>query len=245
MVVVFADKTVRLAFAGTYGFAFFDGEKTNNSRRDSYTPYYLRMEISGSELIASVSTDNLEWEEVGKTGTGGKQPLKVRLGKTDMNGSDTDGENKGDRSRCLVEYFSVLGDLKNQSRADALKQYDYLKDIEVKVHYSLYDGLPLLCKWITVNNNSSKTVHLNSFTSEILAAVEPRNDPMDQDAWLLPNITVNTDFACGGSDEGKSYQWTKDPLYLTQIDYRRRNPCLLLVKPEYGPDQPIESGRDI
>ncbi len=242
MVVVFSDKLVRLAFSGTYGFAFSDGEQRKNLRRDSYTPYYMRMEIEGDQLIASVSVDNEEWKELAKTGTGGKQPLKVRLGKTDMNGTNTDGENKGDRSRCLVESFSVLGDFKNRSRADALKQYEYLKDIEVRVHYSIYDGLPLICKWITVKNQSSKDIQLNSFTSELLAAVEPRNDQMEQEAWLLPNISVNTDYACGGSDEGKSYQWTKDPLYLTQIDYQRRNPCLLVVKPEYGPDQSIESG---
>jgi hypothetical protein len=242
MVVVFPDKLVRLAFAGTYGFVFSDGEQQNTSRRESYTPYYLRMEIEGNELTASVSVDNEAWKELGRTGTGGKQPLKVRLGKTDMNGTNTDGENKGDRSRCRVEYFSVLGDFKNQSRADAIKEYDYLKDIELLVHYSIYDGLPLISKWITVKNNSHQTIQLNSFTSELLAAVEPSNHQMEQDAWLLPNITVNTDFACGGIDEGKSYEWTKDPLYLTQIDYRRRNPCLLVVKPEYGPDQSVKSG---
>ncbi|MCK5465471.1 MAG: hypothetical protein KAI95_20730, partial [Bacteroidales bacterium] len=148
MVVVFPEKLVRLAFSGTYGITFSDGEQQINSRRDSYTPYYLRMEIKGNELIAFISTDNLEWKEVGKAGTGGKQPLKVRLGKTDMDGAGTDSKNKGDRSRCLVEYFSVLGDLINQSRSDAAKRYDYLKDIEVHVHYSIYDGIPLISKWI-------------------------------------------------------------------------------------------------
>lgn len=64
---------------------------------------------------------------------------------------------------------------------------------------------------------------------------------MDQDAWMLPNITVNTDYSRGTSD-GQSYKWVKDPLYLTQIDYRRQNPCLLVVKPEYGPELTIESG---
>lgn len=242
IVVVFPDKKVRLAFSGTYGFTFSDGEQKLNSRRESYTPYYLRMEIKDNELIASVSTDNLEWMQLGKSDTGGKLPLKVRIGKTDVQGANTDDENKGDRSRCLVENFTVLGDFKNQSSLEAAEQYQYLKEIEVQVHYSIYDGLPLISKWITVKNNSSKIVRLNSFTSELLAAIEPRNDQMELDAWLLPNIIVNTDYACGGSDEGKSYEWTKDPLYLTQIDYQRRNPCLLVVKPEYGPEQIILSG---
>jgi hypothetical protein len=242
MVVVFADKTIRLAFAGTYGLAFFDGEKTHRGRRESYTPYFLRMEIGQDELIGSVSTDNQEWREVGRAPVGGRRPLKVRLGKTDSKGTNTDAGNKGDRSRCLVEYFCLLGDFKDQSSSDAVKEYDFLKDIEVRVHYSMYDGLPLLSKWISIINKSDKTIQLDNFTSEILAAVEPRNDPVEQDAWMLPNISVITDFACGGSDEEKSYRWTKDPLYLTQIDYQRRNPCLLLVEPALGPARSIPAG---
>lgn len=242
VVVVFPDKTVRMAFSGTYGLTFFDGKESTGHRRDSYTPYYFRMEIKDNELLASISIDNQKWTEIGKTITEGQNPLKVRIGKTGPEGSDSESEHKGDRSRSLVEYFAVLGDFKDQSPADAREEYNYLKDIEVQVHYALYDGLPLISKWLTVKNNSRQPVRLNHFTSEILAAVEPRNHPMEKESWLLPNITVNTDFACGGRDEEKSYMWTKDPLYLTQIDYQRRNPCLLLVRPEYGPDQEIKSG---
>jgi hypothetical protein len=244
MALVFPHKTVRLAFSGTYGLTFSDGTQPRNSRRDSYTPHYFRMELAGNELIASVSTDEKQWQEVGRTDTGGMRPQKVRVGKTDGRGDHSDGMVKGERSRSLVETFSVLGDLKTDNRSVAAKQYEYLKNIKVSVHYSLYDGIPLLSKWISIINSNSIPVRLNSFTSEILAAVEPRNDQLEQGAWLLPNITVNTDFACGGEDNGKSYQWIKDPHYLTQIDYNRRNPCLLVVKPEYGPDMVIEAGKD-
>jgi hypothetical protein len=242
MAVVFPQKTVRLAFSGTYGLTFYDGGKKSDSRRDSYTPYYFRIELGENELTASVSTDNDTWIEAGRVDTGGERPQSVRIGKTDPTGSAGTADDKGVRSRCQVEYFSVLGDFKDQSRSEAAAEYEFLKDIEVRVHYSLYDGLPLISKWISISNNSNKSFRLNSYTSELLAAVEPRNDPMEQGAWLLPNITVNTDFACGGDDEGKSYRWTKDPLYLTQIDYTRRNPCLLEVKPEYGPDVTVGSG---
>ena len=36
----------------------------------------------------------------------------------------------------------------------------------------LYDGIPLLAKWLTVRNNGSKVVRLNAFTSEVLGMVE-------------------------------------------------------------------------
>ena len=46
------------------------------------------------------------------------------------------------------------------------------KDVTVEVHYELYDGIPLMSKWIVVRNGTDKPVRLNSFVSEILAAVE-------------------------------------------------------------------------
>ena len=133
------------------------------------------MEIKGKELFASVSSNNIEWKEIGKTDTGGKQPLKVLLGKTDTEGNNTDADNKGERTRCNVEYFSVLGEVKNRNKQDAVQDFEYLKDVEVNVNYAIYDGVPLISKWITVTNHGDKEVVLNSFTSEILAAIEPKN----------------------------------------------------------------------
>ena len=43
-----------------------------------------------------------------------------------------------------------------------------LKDIRVAVHYELYDGLPVLSKWVTVQNDGAQTVRLNRFKSELL-----------------------------------------------------------------------------
>ncbi len=36
----------------------------------------------------------------------------------------------------------------------------------------MYDGIPLVCKWLTIRNNGQKLVRLNTFVNEILAAVE-------------------------------------------------------------------------
>jgi len=128
-------------------------------------------------------------------------------------------------------------------------KYRYLKNVVVQVHYELYDGLPLFSKWLTIENKSKKKIMINSFKSEILAAVEPRNEAQLREAWMLPNITVQTDYDCGGGmryelGEGKAYNWEIDPLYKTQINYKRQNPCLLVVKPEYGPAFPLAAGAE-
>ena len=46
------------------------------------------------------------------------------------------------------------------------------RNLVVRVFYELYDGAPILSKWIEVENNGNEPVLLNSFKSEILALVE-------------------------------------------------------------------------
>jgi hypothetical protein len=70
--------------------------------------------------------------------------------------------------------------------------------LAVEVHYELYDGLPLVSKWIVVRNGTSQPVRLNSFVSEILAAVEFESYVDDNPRWELPSLYVETDYAFGG-----------------------------------------------
>jgi hypothetical protein len=119
--------------------------------------------------------------------------------------------------------------------------------VTVEVHYEIYDGLPLLCKWIIVKNGSDKPVRLNSFVSEILAATEGESivDPTSQ--WRLPDFDVETDYTFGGmspSNHGVAVHWESDPLYTTQVNYNLETPCLLECKPPIGPDQIIAPGGD-
>lgn len=119
--------------------------------------------------------------------------------------------------------------------------------LNVSVHYECYDHLPLISKWIAVLNDSGKPVTLNSFKSEILATTEPQSSVGEPSQWLLPNITVETDYAFGGSMSaesciGKSVFWLKDSLYLTQVNYNRTTPCLLECKPVIGPELMIMPG---
>lgn len=46
------------------------------------------------------------------------------------------------------------------------------KNCEIKVYYELYDGAPILSKWMEVKNNGTEKIIINSFKSEILALVE-------------------------------------------------------------------------
>jgi len=135
----------------------------------------------------------------------------------------------------------------NFKLGQAAEGHEYLRDITVRVHYEIYDGIPLISKWISIANGSNRTITVDSFKSEILAVVEGESSVGVKESWRFPNMTVETDYAFGGgmSSEScwdKSVFWETDPLYLTQVNYERKTPCLLVCRPQYGPAQEVGPG---
>lgn len=120
--------------------------------------------------------------------------------------------------------------------------------LRVAVHYELYDGIPLFQKWVEVTNDSGASVELDRIASEILAVVENGNHVEVRDHGLpIPDtLHVETDYAMGGFNPleamRNSVHWTTDPQFETQVNYLRREPCLLRVEPTRGPDQIIPPG---
>jgi hypothetical protein len=117
--------------------------------------------------------------------------------------------------------------------------------VVVEVHYEIYDGIPLLSKWITVRNGTDRPVRLNSFTCEILAVVEPESIVDDSPSWRQPDLLVETDYTFGGMtgpNHSPGVHWVCDPDYPTQVNYGRKTPCLLECRPPLGPDQVIAPG---
>lgn len=119
--------------------------------------------------------------------------------------------------------------------------------IKVIIHYEIYDGLPLISKWITVKNTSTKEIIINSFTSEILALTEEESAVGDKKNWVLPNLYVETDYAFGGSMSSescyeKSVWWIPDPEYKTIVNYNRIQPSMLECRPMTGPAQRVGPG---
>lgn len=123
------------------------------------------------------------------------------------------------------------------------------RGVHIDVHYELYDGVPLFSKWISVRNDGPGVVTLDSFTAEILAAVEPASmvGGKQPDFAVFPrDLHVETDYSFGGSmDSGvdaPAVKWKTDPLYATQVNYDRQTPCLLECAPPLGPGVKIEPG---
>lgn len=120
--------------------------------------------------------------------------------------------------------------------------------VTAQVHYELFDGIPLLSKWVVIRNQTDKPIRLNSFVSEILAAVEAESVVDQNPRWALPNIHVETDYAFGCMSvkgAGPAVFWQEDPQYSTQVNYERKTPCLLECRPPIGPDQVLAPGQSL
>lgn len=249
MGLVFGNKIVKINLRpGNKEIGFYDGahEKVVGPL-ESGKSIWLRLELNNNQVLASVSYNKTSWTKVASAQLSGTDKLEaVRLGKMDPQGKNTDLQAKGGKGRCRFEAFQVLGSLSGTSNS-AKEKLIYLKNIEVNVHYELYDGMPVFSKWITVKNNSGKNIQLNTFKSEIVAVTEGESIVDSKSKWVLPNITVESDYNFGGMSDESIFQtslaWNVDPLYETQVNYERVTPCLLEAYPKYGPDQTIEPGK--
>lgn len=167
----------------------------------------------------------------------------MRIGKCDRSGGPGDFDQAGDLVRLRILNFAAYGELSVPASA----KNDRSRQIQVSVHYELYNGIPCYGKWLTVSNGTEKAVRVERFSSEILAAVE-RSAEVDEltIGKIPPSIHVETDMAFGGmTAEGanrRSYRWMPDPDYHTQVNYLKKTPCLLDVGPDLGPDQIVAPG---
>lgn len=217
---------------------------------DPSVPYTLRIRIKdNTSIYMDVRPQNGVWRNLGrlKMDASWGNPLKVRIGKTDAQGGNRDDKNPGELVRTTVRNFHAYSELDDDLIRKAEQELQNLKKLTVTVHYEMYDGLPAYAKWLTLHNGGNRTITLNRFTSDILAAVEYTSRVEERGVYYpVPNIHVETDYAFGGFDVACSSQnsvaWGPDPLYKTQVMGLLTTPCLLQVGPKVGPEQDIRPG---
>lgn len=232
-------------------FGLFDGQREITpaggvKKIDLSQPWTLRLRIEGRTVYAEAKPEGGLWKTYEKIplATDAGSPKMVRIGKTSNNGGDNDFNEPGDLVRLKIRRFAVYGPIDKKVLAAKAATGTKANDIRVSVHYELYDGVPVLSKWITVQNHTDRTVKLNSFTCETLAAVEYGSAVEDRGVGFSPpNMHVETDYAFGGMTAANtarhSVHWVPDPQYKSQVNWLLKNPCLLEVRPKVGPDAAI------
>ncbi|MET1056728.1 MAG: alpha-galactosidase [Pedobacter sp.] len=128
-------------------------------------------------------------------------------------------------------------------------QVPELKNVKVEVHYELYDGIPALCKWISILNNSNRQIKLNKVSNEILAVHEEESSVAGSTAQMRTphGIYVESNYAFNDSMNARlsdqTTHWKADSTYTSQVSYELNTPCLLEVYPPVGPGVQLSPGK--
>lgn len=114
---------------------------------------------------------------------------------------------------------------------------------EIDVHFTIYDGIPLIEKWVTIRNTSDKPVRVNKLISETLRVPETEGIADQNLNPELSSLYVESDCAFRAmnakSANKQAVKWLTDPGYTTQVSYENQEPCRVEVAPEFGPDTDV------
>lgn len=113
-----------------------------------------------------------------------------------------------------------------------------LKGLTVTVNYELYDGLPLIVKWLSVKNKTNAVITIGRIINEVLAIVEeesavvgtPEEMKKQHGIYVETNYAFNNAMRYDISDQ--TTHWKTDSLYTSQVNYNYQTPCLLEVSPD-------------
>lgn len=167
----------------------------------------------------------------------GMRPLENSFRVVDWTVTDLKPRMEWNRKRwALVKEWNPTG----KELTITLEGPGDLKGVKVDLHYEIYDGAPIIGKWLIVRNETGRAIMLDKFTLEELAFVEYESDVDHVPASSAGSIHVESDWAqvsCGTTF------WGTDHKYTSQVNYGLQTQCFLTVKlPNDGPAQEIPSG---
>ncbi len=127
----------------------------------------------------------------------------------------------------------------------------FLNGILVHVNYELYDGIPLIVKWVSVVNQSRSTIVVNRIVNESLGLVEEESavvgspDQMKKQhgIYVETNYAFNNAMRYDISDQ--TTHWKIDSSYTSQVNYNYQTPCVLEVYPEHVRAVELAPGEEI
>jgi hypothetical protein len=120
--------------------------------------------------------------------------------------------------------------------------------MDVTVHYAIYQGMPLLEKWLTIAYKGEQQFILNRVVHEVLGLVEeesavvgrPEEMKKQHGLYVETNYAFNNAMRYDISDQ--TTHWKTDPAYTSQVNYNFQTPCLLEIYPEHAPGVELKKG---
>ncbi len=243
--------------SGPWKFSVLNGEKENTraggkDNVDLNTDWDMRLRIEGDKIYCEARPKAGIWKiyetiDFGKTVP---DPEYARIGKLGRNAEGIDYETPGNIVRLKYNRFAAYSAIDEKEINKLKATIESIEKLEVQINYEIYDGVPVISKWITLKNNSSKPIAVNNIISEFLGIAD--HDPYGGygnrlDLRIIPNMHVETDYAFGGqkaqvaNDHG--VHWGSDQEYETQISWNQDILNTLRIYPEYGYNIEVDAGK--
>lgn len=125
-----------------------------------------------------------------------------------------------------------------------------LAGVSVVVHYALYDGIPLIVKWVSVENKTQRMVRVDRVVNEVLGLVEEQsavagsvqNMKKQHGIYVETNYAFNDAMSYDISDQ--TTHWKSESTYTSQVNYDLQTPCLLEIYPDKVSDIELQPGEE-
>ncbi|UAY56969.1 alpha-galactosidase [Arachidicoccus terrestris] len=127
---------------------------------------------------------------------------------------------------------------------------DNLQNITITVHYDLYDGLPLIAKWVSIKNNGTHKITIGRVINEKLAVVEEESAVVGSVAQMEKQhgLYIETDYAFNNAMRydisDQTTHWKADSTYTSQVNYDYQTPCLLEIYPRDVTAVQLDKGKE-
>jgi hypothetical protein len=126
-----------------------------------------------------------------------------------------------------------------------------LAGLDIYVHYAIFDGIPLVSKWVTIENKSKNDVTVDQVVNEILAVTEeesavvgkPEEMAKPNGLYIENNFAFNNAMRYPLSDQAT--HWKVDKSYTSQVNYDYQTPCLLEVHPKVAMGTRLKAGENL
>ena len=110
----------------------------------------------------------------------------------------------------------------------------------LKIHYEIFDDLPLIAKYLTMENNSNKSIEINQVVNEVLGLVEEESAVVGSTEKMKKQhqLYIENNFAFNNAMHAElssqATHWKPDPSYTSQVNYNLLTPSIMEVYPEEG-----------
>lgn len=126
-----------------------------------------------------------------------------------------------------------------------------LPGFSVAVHYELFDNLPLISKYLTIENKSNTDYLIDQIVSEQLAIVEEESAVVGSTSKMKKNhqIYFENNFAFNNAMHAElsdqATHWLPDSSYTSQVNYDLLTPAVAKIFPDKGYGIILSSGESL